>query len=186
MKKSKISLVETKSIRVMLLFVIIQFLIVILFVLLVRGSRQIDMNDTKQIDITVDDIYIIRVAGEDQLVVVADSTEYLFEGRATFEDHSVHALYNSISKGDSLSLIYYESDRILFKNANVVVDARTETEIYRDFEEYNRGMQGVPIFVVILFSIIELFFIGIVFVYVWFNYGAQRFYTLRSWSNNRK
>ena len=112
-------MVETKSIRVMLLFVIIQFLIVILFVLLVRGSRQIDMNDTKQIDITVDDIYIIRVAGEDQLVVVADSTEYLFEGRATFEDHSVHALYNSISKGDSLSLIYYESDRILFKSVSL-------------------------------------------------------------------
>ena len=180
MKKSKLSLVETKSIRVMLLLVIIQFLIAILFVLFVRGSRQINMNDTKQIDITVDDIYIIRVAREDQLVVVADSTEYLFEGRSTFEDHSVHELYDSISKGDNLSLIYYESDRILFKNANVVVDARTETEIYRDFEEYNRGRQGVPIFVVILFSIIELFFIGIVFVYVWLHYKTiKKFFRIK-------
>ena len=139
--------------------------------LLVRGSQQIDINDTKHIDITVDDIYIIRVPKEDWLFIVADSTYYLFTSRATFEDYSVHELYNSIFEGDHLSLIYYESDSILFKKVNTVVDARTETETYRTFEEYNRGKQGVPVFVVILFSIIEIIFVGIIFVYVWINYS---------------
>ena len=171
MKKNKLSLVEKKSIKAILLLVLIQFLIIFSLVLLVRGSQQIDINDTKQIDITVDDIYIIRVPKEDWLFVVADSTYYLFTSQATFEDYSVHELYNSIFKGDRLSLVYYELDSILFKRVNTVVDARTETDVYRTFEEYNRGKQGVHIFVVILYSIIELVFIGIVLVYVWINSG---------------
>ena len=170
MKKSKLSLIEKSKIRTILILILIQLLIIISFAFFMSGAQQIDINDTKRIDITVDDMYIFRVSKERQLFVVADSTCYLFTGRATFDDYSVHKLYNSISKGDRLSLIYYESDRILFKKVNVVVDARTETETYRTLEEYNRGKQGIPTLVVVLYSIIELVFVGIVFVYVWFNY----------------
>lgn len=169
MKKRKLSLVEKKGVKAFLLLFLIQFVIILSFLCLARGSQQIDTNDIKQIDITVDNIYIIRVPKEDWLFVIADSTYYLFTSRPTFEDYSVHELYNSISKGDSLSLAYYELDSILFKGVNTVVDARTETEVYRTFKEYNRGKQGVYIFIVILYSMIEIVFIGIAIIYTWIN-----------------
>lgn len=169
MKKRKLSFTENKTVRAIFLFILIQTLIVFSFILLVKSSQQIDINDTRQVDITIDDIYIIRVPKEDWLFVVADSTYYLFTSRASLEEYSVHELYNSISKGDHLSLIYYELDSILFKKVNTIIDARTETEIYRTIEEYNRGKQGVPIFIVILYSIIELMFVGGLLIYAWIN-----------------
>lgn len=174
MKKGKLSLVERKSIRTMLLFVIIQCLIIISFVRLVNASQQLDINDTKHIDITVDDIYIVRVPNENWLVIVADSAYYLFTSRATFKDYSVHELYDSISVGDQLSLIYCEADSILFKKVNNVVDARTEGEIYRSLDEFNKGKQGLPLAVVILFSLIEAFFCGIVILYVLLNKNTMK------------
>lgn len=177
MKKIKLSLGEKRCIKAIILFIIIQLFIIFSFLLLVSGSQQIDINNTKQIEITVDDVHIIRVPKEDWLFVIADSTYYLFTGRATNEDYSVHELYNSISKGDSLSLRYYELDTVLLKNINKVVDARNETEIYRNIEEYNYGRHGVDIFVVILCSIIEIIFIGIVIIYCWINFNViKNFY----------
>lgn len=172
MKKIRFSFGEKRFIKAIFLFLIIQILIIFSFLLLVGGSQEININETKQIDITVDDTYIIRVPKEDWLFVIADSTYYLFTGRATKEDYSVHELYNSISKGDCLSLRYYELDTILLKNVNKVVDARSDTEIYRNIEEYNYGRHGVDIFVIILCSIIEIIFIGIVIIYCWINFNV--------------
>jgi len=169
MKKCKLSLAEKKCIRKILLLLLIQLLIIFSFVFLMSGSQQIDISDTKQIDITVEDLYITRKAKENQLTVVANSTQYLFTGRATAKDRSVDELYSTISKSDTLSLIYYESGK-----TNVVVDARTETEVYRSFEEYNRGKDGLPGFVVVLYSIIELLFIGILLVYGWIHLKTMK------------
>ena len=137
---------------------------------LMNGSQSINANDTKQVDIIVDDIYYFRVPRENLLVVVANSTKYFFTSRATFDDYSVSQLYNAISKGDRLSLIYYESDSIAFEKINVVVGARSEAQIYRTLEAYNQGKKGVPAVVIIIMSIIELVFAGIVFIYIWLNY----------------
>ena len=133
-------------------------------------SQPISVNDTKQIEITVDDIFFVRVPRENWLVVVSDSTKYLFKSRLTFEECSVDELYESISEGNKLSLKYYEEYNILGKS-NLVVDARTESEIYRTIEGYNQSKQGVTTLVVIIFSIIELVFIGIICLYVWLNHN---------------
>ena len=132
-------------------------------------SQQISVNDTIQIDIAVDDTYYFRVPREDWLFVVSDSTRYLFKGRSTPEEYSVDELYESIVKGSKLSLMYYETHTVL-GNVNLVVDAQNETETYRSLEEFNRGKQGIPAFLTIMFSIIELIFAGIVLVYVRLNY----------------
>lgn len=174
MKKNKFSLVEIKLLRTVIIFFLMQLLLIFAFTHVLAGSKQININDTKQISITVDDIYCFRVPRENWLFVVSDSTKYLFMGRSTFDEYSVNELYNSISKGDHLSLICYESDSIVLGKVNIIVDARTETEIYRAFEEYNRGKQGVPAFVVSVFSIIELVFVGIIFIYVWLNHNIIR------------
>lgn len=152
----------------LLIFAIIQMVMVLFFIRTLSNSQPIDIQDTKQIDITVEDSYYFKIPSEYRLIVFSDSTKYLFESRATFEEYSVSKLYETISVGDRLSLIYYEADSALGK-INIVVDARTETETYRSFEEYNRGKEGVPTAVVIIFSIIELTFCGIVILYIWFN-----------------
>lgn len=167
MRKSKFSLAEGKNIWAIFVLIMIQVIVIFSFVLLWTSSRKIDIEDTKQAAVTVEDLFLIRAPGEDQLVVVADSTYYLFESRARSEERSVHELYDSISMGDRLALTYYVSGGILRKEVNRVIDARTETEIYRSFEAYNRGRQSVSVFVVILYAVIETVFVGIVFVYVW-------------------
>ena len=169
--KYKLSLAEKKLIRIGIGLVLIQLAIIFIFAYMLIGSQQINVNDTKQIDITVDDIYYSRVPRENWLFVVSDSTEYLFTSRSTFEEYSVSELYETIAEGSKLSLRYYETHMILGK-FNLVVDARSETETYRSIEEFNRGKQGVPAFVTIIFSIIELIFVGIVLIYVWLNYNT--------------
>ena len=169
MKKTKFSLLEKKTLRMVIVLALIQMVIVFTFAHILIGSQQVNVNDTKQIDIIVDDIYYFRIPGENQLFVVADSKNYLFTSRSTFKENSVHNLYDTISKRERLSLTYYEAYNIILGQFNVVVDARSETETYRTFEEYNRAREGVSIFVVVLYSIIELIFGGVVFVYVWIN-----------------
>ncbi len=171
MKKTSYSLVEKKLFRAVILLALIQLVIIFIFVHVLINSKQINVNDTKQIDITVDDVYYFRVPRENWLFVVSDSTKYLFKGRPTLEEHSVSELYESISEGDKLFLMYRETYEIIGK-VNLVVDARSETEAYRTIEEYNRGKQDVLFIVSIGFSIIEIVFFGIVLVYVWVSYST--------------
>jgi len=171
MKLTKFSLLEKKLLRMVIVLALVQIVIVFTFVHMLIGSQQINVNDTKKIDIIVDDIYYFRIPRENWLFVASDSTKYLFMSRSTSEEYSVNELYKSISKGNKLSLRYHETHNILGK-INLVVDARSETETYRSIEEYNQGKQDVPAFVSIIFSIIELIFVGIVFVNVWLNYNT--------------
>ncbi|MBQ8880514.1 MAG: hypothetical protein IJY69_06725 [Clostridia bacterium] len=174
MKKIKVSLVEkTKIFRMVTIFALVQLIIGIIFVNMLIGSQKINENDTKQIDITVDDMYKFRVpmAKTYWLVIVSDSSQYLFHSRSTLKEYSVSELNEAISIGSKLSLMYKEEDGI-FGKTNLVVDARDETEIYRTIEEYNRGRQGVSFFVIVIFSIIEVIFVGIIAIYVWINYNV--------------
>ena len=136
-----------------------------------NSGQPISTQDTKQTDIIVEDIYLISIPKELWLVIIADSEKYVFGSHSIFDTYSLEELNKAISKGDKLSLMYYE-EYVYFRKTNLVVDARTETENYRTLEEYNRGKQGVPVFVAILFSIIEIVFIGIIFVYVWLKHNV--------------
>ncbi|MBQ2273271.1 MAG: hypothetical protein II337_07415 [Clostridia bacterium] len=171
MKKIKLSLAEKKLLKTVIALILIQFAIVLILTPSMN-PKPIGIEDTKQIDITVDDIYYFKFSkGDSWFVVVSDSTRYIFIGRPTFEGYSVSELYRSIHKGDKLSLMYRETYNILGR-VNLVVDARSGSEIYRTIEEYNVGAQYTKVFVAILFSIIEIVFIGIIFVYVWLNHNV--------------
>lgn len=168
MKSTRFSLPEKKLLRMVIVLFLIQLAIFFAFVSMFSDSQQINVKDTKQIDIIVDDVYYFRVPREDWLFVVSDSTEYLFKSRSTFGEYSVSRLYESIHEGDKLSLMFRETYTILGK-VNLVVDAQSQTETYRTIENYNEGKKGVPIVISIIFSIIEVGFIGIIFVYGWIN-----------------
>lgn len=165
------SIVEKRLIRSILILGLVQILIIFAFIRMYNIGQPISIHDTKQTDIIVEDIYPISTRKEQWLVIIFDSEKYLFESHSTFDTYSLEELNKSISKGDKLSLRYYE-EYIVFRKTNLIVDARNETETYRTLEEYNCGKQGIPFFVVILFSIIEIVFVGIFFVYVWLNYSV--------------
>ena len=170
MKKVMFSIVEKRLIRTMLILGLVQILIMFTFIRMFNIGQPISTHDTKQTDIIVEDIYLISTRKEQWLVIIADSEKYLFESHSIFDTYPLEELNKSISKGDKLSLRYYEEYNI-FGKANMIVDARTATENYRTFEEFNHAKQGVSVFVVIIFSIIEIVFAGIIFVYIWLNYS---------------
>ena len=168
MKKIKYSVVEKKLIRNVFISVLIQVLIIAMFFMAFNTNHPIDITDTKQAEITVDDTYC-RFTGRrlttTWLVISENSTEFIFSGDEPFSEYeySVSELHESISVGDRLSLRYYETFNILGK-INLIVDARTENETYRTLEEYNNEKQGDAILVIILFSVIEVLFCAIVFI----------------------
>lgn len=170
MKKVKFSIVEIRLIRSMFVIGLIQLLIVFTFLRMFNISRPIDVHNTKQSKIIVEDTYCIKAPKENWwLIVVADSRKYLFGNHSIFDAYSVKELDKVIFPGDTLSLKYYEQYNILGRVC-IVVDAKTETEVYRTLDDYNRGKHGLDIFVSILFFVIELAYVGVVVIYVWLNY----------------
>ena len=113
-------------------------------------SKAIDIEETKQVDIIVKDLSVYYAMTEERLIVYSDTESFLFTSGYMYEDYSVNKLYKSLSKGDRISLTYYEANHF-FKKTNVVVDAKTKTSIYRTFDEYNNGKDGLRTFVIIIF-----------------------------------
>ena len=175
MRRISISIAEKKLLHAAILFALINLLVVFLSLCLLRGTQQINLSDTKQIEIIVDDMYVIRVPREYWLIVVADSTEYLFMSRSTIKEYSVGELEQSISIGDKLLLTYFESDSGLLKKSKVVVGARTEIELFRSLEEYNQGRQGAPMVVVIITSIVMIVIWGVGFILLWLNNNTIKY-----------
>lgn len=163
MTKTKFS--NKKLIRAVCIFIFIQILFVSIFCVLLRESKPIDLQNTKNIDITVDDVYYYRTISEYRLAVYSSSVKYVFTSRTTGDDYSVSKLHKSICVGDKLSIIYYEKDSAFGSN-NIIVDARTVAKTYRSFEEYNKGKQGLPTLITVIFSIGELVACGVFGFYV--------------------
>lgn len=175
MKKIHLSAIELKLIKTFLFFVFIQLLIVVVFVYLFNISQPININDTNKVNITVDDAYLVtRPRQTTWMVVVADSIEYVFTNSGTLEEYSTTEIYESISNGDQLSLVYYEMNVVLFGKTNIIVDAHTENTIYRSFDEYNRGRDGTSIYILITFFVIELVFVGAFLLNVWLNHNIVK------------
>ena len=165
-KKLRFSVVEKKTLRMLIVFVVIQLVIIFISVSFFRDSQPTSIEDVKRVDIVVDDAYCLPVMRENRLYVVSDSITYVFTSRPGAKEYSVSQIYKSIHEGDRLSLMYKETSSILGK-VNFVVDARSETEIYRTLDGYNNGKKDLPLFVIIFSSVIEIAFIGIVLVSVW-------------------
>ena len=173
MKNTKFSSTQRKILRVVIALILIQIAIIVVLGCMLESSKQVDASDLKRIDITVDDVYDIKITRESWLIVESDSTKYLFTGLSTYDECSVDELYESIQKGDKLSLMYQETYNILGK-VNLVVDARSEFGIYRSIDEHNEGKHGLVAFVLVMFAVIEFFFAGIALVYVWIHYSTFR------------
>jgi hypothetical protein len=167
-KKVKFSKIEKEQIRNAVVSIMIQLLIILAFIRMLALSRPVDISDTREIDITVDNTYHTKFLKDYMLIIESSLGRYTIYNNSRADRYSVDELYKIIKIGDSLSLSYYESFGILGKT-NCVIEARSADDVYRSYDEYYNAKQGVDIFVIILFAIVELIFAGIVFINVWIN-----------------
>ena len=89
MIKFRLSTGEKKLICTIILFILIQFVILGAFLSVYRESRDNLLERTQTDEIIIEDIYGTRVGTSRCLVVVSDSTEYLF---STYTDRGEYKL----------------------------------------------------------------------------------------------
>lgn len=156
--------------RALLIFALVQIAIIVLYTYMLNESKPIELERVKQIDITVEEICYKKVISEYRLDIYSDLKKYSFASRGTTKEYSNSELYEIISTGDLLTIVYYEKSSV-FGTENRVVEARTKTETYRSFEEYNKGKNGLSVGVTVLFVMIEIVFWGIFAFYFWTNFN---------------
>ena len=105
MKKFRLSTGEKKFIRTIIIFVLIQFVILGAFLSVYRESQDNLLERTQTAEIIIEDIYGTRVGMSRCLVVVSDSTEYLFSSYTDRGEYKRSELKKVLSIGDRLSII---------------------------------------------------------------------------------
>ena len=166
MKKSKVSVVEKHLIVRFLIVLAIQLMALFAFVRLLDTSH-LDANDIKSAQIVVEDTRYSKIRRDYWLIIDAtDANRYIFPARPTKSEYSTAQLNDLISKGDVLTVKYIEGLSLL-GNSRFIVDARTEKDVYRSLEEYNRGKEGTDVVIVISFVVLELIFLSFVALSAW-------------------
>ena len=159
---------QKRFIRATIMFIVIQILIILLFFFLLIESRPIDSKDMKRIDLVVESIDYKKVISEYRMDIYSDSVRYSFNSRSILSECSVSELYDKIKVGDRLSVIFFEKSS-LFDKQNLIIDARTETEIYRSVDTYNNGKSSLVTVVIIILCIVEILFFGVLALFIYIN-----------------
>ena len=142
--------------------VTIQLLLILVFTGLIRESITVDIKNTKQITVIVDEVQCFRFL-ETRFNIYTDSEKYIFANSTALSDCSNSSLCDSISRGDELTIVYFEKNT-MFGKRRIVVGAKTDIEVYRSIEGYNASKRGASTLAFIISAIIELVFIGICWI----------------------
>lgn len=157
-KKVKFSIYETNIIKSTLSLFLVQVLIFLFFAFAFIDSLPIDSSEIKQTDIVVDDVSFFKILKSHWMIVYTDSSSFLFTNSFTdSEEYSVYGIENKLSKGDRLSLMYYEDITVLGK-MNMVVDAKSEGVVYRSLEAFRIREKSAPFFSIIFLPVVEILF----------------------------
>ena len=163
-KKKLKTLYKQKIIRDFVIMLLVQIAIICLWV--IATEKPIDWNETKTIDVTVDDtVYCSGYKRHSTYYVVSDGERYHFPNCGIFGKYPHSKLNKAIHIGDRLTITYYE-DTVLFEKRNFVVAASSDTEAYITKEDYYNGYKGKPIISNVILSIVEVLFVGYVFLYI--------------------
>ena len=154
-----------KTIKRFFIIVCVQLMIISLFSLLLYESKSLNDKHIKQAIIVVDDIEYIRIMNEFRFSVFSNSIQYQFSNDGALSPYySNRDLYENVDVGDKLNIIYIEKYRLTGKQ-NLVVDARTEKEIYRSLEYYNTQKNYLRVFIIVFFSVVEMVYLFIISTY---------------------
>ena len=152
-----------KNRRLITIICAVQLVILTLFLAMLIQNQPVDPQKTKQAEIIVEDTHYSYITKVGSRFVIL-SVRYTFYNDATEPGYSNSKLYELISVGDRISIVYYEKPTI-FGKKNVVIDARTETELYRSGTAYIDMAESSWIRVSVLFAPIELIFLAALFFY---------------------
>lgn len=200
MKKFKLSVIEKQSLRSIFIIITIQILIIQVFVTGYKNSFPVEIQDTKCVDITVSDV--IKVYGRHRTLAVnvytyldgSDYTKFVFPRSVLPDEYSCDELYDALFPGESLSLRYVER-RSIIGWKNIVVEARTATDVYRTLDGYNNSDDKESrIIMIVLLSIIEVVFLIGSVLYLCFEFKTikslirkiKRYFKKRFAKNNKK
>ena len=169
MRKSNTALKRRKFIRqITISFVLGQIIILILAGGLLYESSPINIDDCAIQKITVQSREYKPVYGEHVCQISSNGAKYQFPNLGIFGKYSSRELYEEMKPGKILDITYTEG-RNFFTKHNLIVDARNESTIYLDFESYNNQKEKIVISVIIMFSVVELFFLAIFICIFLFN-----------------
>lgn len=180
--KKKYSKTRRKCLKKILIPVVIQVIIILLFCEMLDMSRTIDIKDTKQLTVTVDAIRFDIGLFEDKVCIKSNSEQYIFGTNCTSNEYAIHEIFESISQGDEITIIFHEVDSI-FGPQNWILDARTETEVFRTYEDYLKSKTNIIPVVCALFSFVELLFLSGVF---FFTFPFDRYSKWKREKDNRQ
>lgn len=168
MRKTNLNIKKTSFIkRFIISFLIIHAVIALMLIVVLNEAKPIRKENCQTSIVTIDNIEYVRVFKEYQCRIFSDNIRYDFPSLGVFGNYSSKEIYESIGKGNLLSISYVEGVNF-FGRYNLIVDARSEDTVYIDFNLYNEQRQSTFVLIIILFSIIELIVLSIYAVWLFF------------------
>lgn len=173
MIKLKLSIAEKKSISFFVMCALIEIIIILLVSNAIASFCPLQIQDTKQIEIVVEDVFYDYGRVSSRLVLTSGSEKYYIHNRSSEEEYSIRQLKEMITIGDRLILNYCE-ERNLWGKYNSVVNAQTETEVFRSIDNFNNDQKIGSIILIIVLIFIELFLCLYVILYTFLNKNTIR------------
>ena len=142
-------------------FLVIQLIIILLFLFSYNISKPFDADELTKIYINVDstDLYTVRMY-HSVFVINSNSNKYHFSSPGSNEPTN-YELQDKISPGDALAVTYYKFGGNLW-----VVDARSDTEIYRSIDVQNNEQQDILKSTYIFFFMMEFVYLVVLIIYI--------------------
>lgn len=167
MKNFKLAVFEKHIIRELIIIGVIQILLIGLFAYLVVDDIQdyirYENRKTEEFTVFVEKLgYRYGLGrGNNSLFVFSGGILFEFEHLGSSGEPTARELEELISVGDKLELICKKSDSVFYNDPTyIVLDARTESEVYRSMDKMGDSVNTSLWGKVILFFIFEPLLIG--------------------------
>ena len=143
---------------------IAQVLIIFFFCLLWKASTP-STHVLKNAVIDVDDVKYVSWTKGSFVIVHSDDEEYVFYNLGYHSKYPNSKLAQAIEVGDELNITYFTQER-LFGSRNVILDAYSQTNVFRTIDEYTQSKEGNGIWVIVLFVLIESIYLPAAIIYL--------------------
>lgn len=150
--------------RSLAIFLLVQILLVVLFLWEYNAPGPLSLEDCEHNYITVEKKYTIsrKAHSSGMLHISFNDDIYVFSD----SKYSTRELYETISAGESIDVYYVERYDLFSGKFFLVVDARTESNVYIDIELYNKNAQVSNLLTIVCFSVIEVVILAILGFYL--------------------
>ena len=164
--------IKNKFILFVIKILLIQTIIVLIVIFLINYAKPVAKSELISSNIVISEIYYPFSGSKvgNQLYIWDNNKKYIFNS-GSISDYSSWELYNILSIGDKLNILYYE-DNITSKN--IILEAKSNETTYRSYENYYKGEKWVIPLMIPLIIFVESVFALI--AYVEFDLNRDKFF----------